>query len=148
MALNRRFVGRKYPPTEPYEVGREKIREFAAAVGEDSAACYDVATAVRLGHPDLIAPPTFAIVLSMRADEQVVRDAELGLDYSKVVHREQRFTHHRPVCAGDALTVVVTVRDIRTIAGNELLITTGEITTVAGEPVCTTSTTLVARVSR
>jgi acyl dehydratase len=145
VALDQSFVGRKYPPTPPYEVGREKIREFADAIGDQNPVYRDPEAARALGHPDVIAPPTFAIVLSMRAGVQVVADPELGLDYSRVVHGEQRFVHTRPVRAGDRLTVVVTVENIRSAGGNDILTTRGDVATVDGEPVLTAYSTLVAR---
>ena len=145
MALDQSFVGRKYPPTPPYEVGREKIREFADAIGDPNPAYRDVEAARALGYPDVIAPPTFPIVLSMRAGAQVVGDPELGLDYSRVVHGEQRFVYARPVRAGDRLTVTVSVESIRSAAGNDLLTTRGDVATVDGEPVLTAYSTLVAR---
>ena len=145
MALDQSFVGRKYPPTPPYEVGREKIREFADAIGDQNPAYRDPEAARALGYPDVIAPPTFPIVLSMRAGAQVVFDPELGLDYSRVVHGEQRFVYARPVRAGDRLTVTVSVESIRSAAGNDLLTTRGDVSTVDGEPVLTAYSTLVAR---
>ena len=145
MALDQSFVGRKYPPTAPYEVGREKIREFADAIGDQNPAYRDPEAARALGYPDVIAPPTFPIVLSMRAGAQVVFDPELGLDYSRVVHGEQRFVYTRPVRAGDRLTVTVSVESIRSAAGNDLLTTRGDVATVDGEPVLTAYSTLVAR---
>jgi acyl dehydratase len=145
VALDESFVGRKYPPTPVYEVGREKIREFADAIGDPNPVYRDPAAARALGHPDVIAPPTFPIVLSMRAGAQVVLDPDLGLDYSRVVHGEQRFVYTRPVRAGDRLTVTVSVESIRSAAGNDLLTTRGDIATVDGEPVLTAYSTLVAR---
>ncbi|GAB2657315.1 MaoC family dehydratase N-terminal domain-containing protein [Saccharopolyspora gloriosae] len=145
MPLDQSFIGREYPPTEPYEVGREKIREFADAIKDDSPVHRDAGAAEAAGHPDVIAPPTFAVILSMRAHDAVVSDAALGLDYSKVVHGNQRFTHHRPIRAGDVLRTVVVVDDIKARAGNDFLTVRAEITTVGGEPVCTAISTLVAR---
>ena len=145
MPLDQSFVGRTYPPTPPYEVGREKIREFAEAIGDDNPAYRDPEAARALGHPDVIAPPTFGIVLSMTAGRQVIADPELGLDYTRVVHGEQRFVIHRPIRAGDRLTVIVTVENIRSAAGNDMITTRGDVTTVDGEPVLTAYSTLVAR---
>jgi acyl dehydratase len=145
MPLDQSFVGRAYPPTEPYEVGREKIREFAAAVGDDNPVYTDPDAARALGYPDVIAPPTFPIVLSLTAGGQVVRDPELGLDYSKVVHGEQRFVYTRPVRAGDVLQVTIYVESVRAAAGNDLVTTRGEVTTVDGEHVVTAYSTIVAR---
>ncbi len=84
MPLDESFVGRVYPPTDAYEVGREKIREFADAIGDPNPAYRDREAAQSIGHPDVIAPPTFAIVVTIRASRQVIADPELGLDYSRV----------------------------------------------------------------
>jgi acyl dehydratase len=145
MPLDPSFVGRSYPPTAPYHVGREKIREFAAAIGDANPAYSDVEAAQALGYPDVVAPPTFAIVLSMQAAHQVVRDPALGLDYSRVVHGDQRFTYHRPIVAGDELTVVVTVERIKSMGGNDIISTRGDLIDVAGAVVCSAYSTLVAR---
>ena len=134
-----------YPPTPVYEVGREKIREFADALGDSSPAYRDPAAARKLGYPDVIAPPTFAIVLSSTAARQVIADPELGLDYSRVVHGEQRFIHVRPLHAGDRVVVVVTVESIRAAVGNDVVGTKGEIFTEDGDLVCTAHSVLVAR---
>jgi acyl dehydratase len=145
VALDQSFIGREYPPTPPYEVGREKIREFADAIGDLNPAYRDPEAARALGHPDVIAPPTFGIVLSMRASGQVIGDPELGLDYTRVVHGEQRFVFARPIRAGDRLTVTVTVEGIRAAAGNDMVTTRGDVSTVEGEKVFTAYSTLVAR---
>jgi acyl dehydratase len=143
--VNQSFAGRGYPPTPPYEVGREKIREFADAINDPNPAYRDPAAARALGHPDVVAPPTFAIVVTMRAGHQVIMDPDLGIDYARVVHGEQRFVHTRPITAGDRLQVVVTVDDIRVAAGNDIVTTRSEVRTVDGEPVCTAYSTIVAR---
>lgn len=145
MPLDPSFVGRRYPPTVPYQVGREKIREFAAAISDANPAYTDLEAARALGHPDLVAPPTFAIVLSMRASHQVVKDPALGLDYTRVVHGEQRFSYTRPIVAGDELSVIVTVEKIRTMAGSDIITTRSDIATTDGEAVCSAYSTLVAR---
>jgi acyl dehydratase len=145
MTLDASFIGRTYPPTEPYEVGREKIREFADAIGDYNPAYRDQAVAEKLGYPDVIAPPTFPVVLSMRSTGQVIADPALGLDYSRVVHGEQKFVYSRPVRAGDRLVSVVTVENVRSAAGNDLLTTRADVSTVDGEHVVTAYSTLVAR---
>jgi acyl dehydratase len=75
----------------------------------------------------------------------VIADPDLGLDYSRVVHGEQRFVINRPIRAGDRLTVIVTVENVRSAAGNDMITTRGDVTTVDGEPVFTAYSTLVAR---
>jgi acyl dehydratase len=145
MTLDSSFVGRTYPPTDPYEVGREKIREFADAIGDPNPVYRDPEAAKQLGHPDVIAPPTFTTILSMRALEQVIDDPALGLDYSRVVHGDQRFVHARPVYPGDRLVVVLTIESIQTRGSHDILSTRADISTIDGEPVVAAYSTLVAR---
>ncbi|WP_030619997.1 FAS1-like dehydratase domain-containing protein [Streptomyces sclerotialus] len=145
MALDQSFVGRTYPPTEPYEVGREKIREFAEAIGDPNPVYTDTEAAKALGHPDVIAPPTFVFAITFKAAGQVVEDPQLGLDYSRVVHGDQKFTYTRPVRAGDRLTVTSTIETIKSLAGNDILDVRGEVYDEAGEHVVTAVTKLVAR---
>ena len=145
MPLNPEFVGRTYPPRERYVVGREKVREFAPSIGDLNPAFHSVEAARELGYADVVAPPTFAFVLSMRGMASAMFDPELGLDYSRVVHGEQRFTYDRPIVAGDSLVVVAVIDSIRAAAGNDLISVRGEISTEAGEHVATTYSTIVAR---
>ncbi|GHH24907.1 MaoC family dehydratase N-terminal domain-containing protein [Streptomyces rubradiris] len=145
MALDQSFVGRSYPPTAPYEVGREKIREFAEAVGDAHPAYTDGEAAKALGHPDVIAPPTFVFGITFKAAGQAVTDPRLGLDYSRVVHGDQRFAYVRPIRAGDRLTVTSTVESVKSLAGNDVLDIRGEVHDETGEHVVTAWTTLVAR---
>lgn len=137
--------GRTYPPMEPYEVGREKIREFADAVGAEHAAHRDAEAARALGYPDVIAPPTFAVIVAQRCDAQLVQDPEAGIDFSRVVHGDQRFTHHRPLHAGDRLVAVLHVDGVRIAGGHAMVTTRSEITDADGEAVCTAVSTLVVR---
>ena len=145
MPVDQSYVGRVYPPTEPYAVGREKIREFAEAINDPNPAYRSVDAAKALGYVDVIAPPTFAIVLTMRASAQVIQDPDFGIDYSRVVHGEQRFVHARPVRAGDVLQSTVTVESIRVAAGNDIVTTRADVATLDGEQVLTAYGTLVAR---
>jgi acyl dehydratase len=145
MALDAGLVGRSYPPSAVYEVGRAKIAEFADALGDPDPVYRDPEAARAAGHPDVIAPPTFAIVLSLGAGNVVVEDPDVGIDYSRVVHGEQRFTHHRPIRAGDRLVATASVAAVRSVAGNDMLTTRVDLATEDGEPVCTTSSMLVAR---
>jgi acyl dehydratase len=145
MPVDQSYIGRTYPPTRPYEVGREKIREFAEAINDPNPAYRDRDAAAALGYDDVIAPPTFAIVLTLKAGHQVITDPELGIDYSRVVHGEQRFVHNRPVRAGDVLRVVLTVEDIRVAAGNDLVTTKSEVLDADDHVVLTAYSTIVAR---
>ncbi len=100
MAINTELVGRVYPASGPYEVSRVKIAEFADAIGEASALHRSQEAARAAGDPDVIAPPTVAIVVAMNASAKAVVDPELGINYAMVVHGEQRFEHSRPLHAG------------------------------------------------
>lgn len=145
MALNPAFAGRVFGPGEPYEVSRVKIAAFADAIGEQSELCRNREAAVKAGYPDVIAPPTFAVVISMAASGEVNADPELGLDYSMVVHSDQSFSHSRPLHAGDVVVATTTVDSIKSVGSMSMLVTSTEIVTVDGEHVCTARSTLVER---
>jgi acyl dehydratase len=144
--VNRECLGREYPASTTFEVGREQIRRFAEAIGDLHPAYLDPAAAQALGHPDVIAPPTFLTVLNFRyAMEGPLADPALGLDYSLVVHGEQSFELHRPVRAGDVLSSTQTVTEIKDVGRNEFLVTATEVTAADGERVATLSSTIVSR---
>jgi len=145
MSLAPSFVGRSYPPTAPYQVGREKIREFAAAIGAADAAHHDPVAARALGYADVVAPPTFPVVLTMNAGQRIVEDPELGVDYSRVLHGDQRFAYTRPVVAGDELICVCTIEEIISRGGHDFLTIRSEVATADGEPVVRVWSKLVVR---
>ena len=145
MALNKEFAGRVFGPGEPYEVSRVKIAEFAEAIGEPSELCRDKAAAQRAGYPDVIAPPTFAIVIAMASTASMHSEPGLGLDYSMVVHGEESFSHSRPLHAGDVVVATTTVESIRVVGTMSMLVTSTDISTTGGEHVCTAKSTLVER---
>jgi acyl dehydratase len=136
---------RKYPPVGPYLVGREKIREFADAIGATDAAHRDLADAKARGYPDLVAPPTFPIVVTLTSGVQVFEDPELHLDFSRVVHGNQRFRYARPVFAGDKLTGHCILEDVISRGGNDFVSTRTEVTAYGGELVLTAWAKLVVR---
>ncbi|MET9338427.1 MULTISPECIES: MaoC family dehydratase N-terminal domain-containing protein [unclassified Nonomuraea] len=145
MALNRDFVGRTYTSTTSYEVSRVKIKEFAAAIGDSNPIYRDREAAQAAGHPDVVAPPTFPIVFSLQSGGDALGDPDLGLNLAMVVHGEQRFEYTRPIYPGDELVTTSTITEIRSAGRNELLTIRSDVTTVAGEPVCTTYNTIVER---
>jgi acyl dehydratase len=145
MAVNAGFTGRTYPPTAPYAVGREKIREFAEAVGAVDVVHVDSTQARAHGYRDVIAPPTFAVLIAQQCDRQFIVDPEAGIDFSRLVHGEQRFVHHRPITAGDEIVGVLTVDSVKLVGGNAMVTTRTELSTIEGEPVCTATSTVVIR---
>lgn len=145
MPLNREFIGREYVSNDTYEVSREMIRKFADAIGDQNPAYRDIEAAKALGHPDVIAPPTFLTVLGFRLGAGPIGDPDLGLNYALVVHGEQRYVHHRPARAGDMLTATSAIEDIRDAGKNELMTIRQEVRTTEGEAVATAYNTIVSR---
>jgi acyl dehydratase len=145
MAINPDYVGRTYPASEPYEVSRVKIAEFADAIGDPNPVYRDPAAARAAGHPDVIAPPTFAIVISMAASGRAVADPDLGINYAMVVHGEQQFQYSRPFRPGDLVTAQSTITSIRSVGSMSMMTTSTELRTTAGEHLCTALATLVER---
>jgi acyl dehydratase len=145
MPLDPSYAGRSFPPTPPYLVGREKIREFATAIGATDSAYHDLDAARSLGHADVVAPPTFPVVVTWATNQQLIDDPGLGLDFSRVVHGDQRFAYTRPVVAGDELVCVNTVEEILSRGGHDFLTTRTEVATTAGEPVVSVHARLVVR---
>jgi acyl dehydratase len=129
MPVDQSLVGRVFPPTTPYEVTEDHVREFVAATGGE----YDGGAA----------PATFPIVLAFDAMNAFL-DAE-AIDLFRIVHGDQKFTYERPIRPGDVLSATLTVASLRQIAGNDIIGTTSEITDVDGALVCSTSATLVHR---
>lgn len=145
MGINPDLVGRIYPAGQSYQVGREKIREFATAVKATSPAHFDVEAARKLGFNDVVAPPTFAIIIAQRADAQLIADPASGIDFSRVVHADQHFTHHRPIVAGDELLAELYVDQVREMGAGAMITTRAEITTVSGDKIATTTSSLLVR---
>ncbi|MGK2852614.1 MAG: FAS1-like dehydratase domain-containing protein, partial [Microbacteriaceae bacterium] len=83
--MNPAIAGRSYPPTTPYLVGREKVREFSRAVFATNPINHDLAAARAAGYPDVVAPPTFAVVVQEQTLAQILSDPEAGIDFSRVV---------------------------------------------------------------
>jgi acyl dehydratase len=145
MAVNPDFVGRSYPSTEPYAVDSALIASFAAAVGAHDPVHTDAGAARAAGYADVVAPPTMAVRFSQEAERAYVTDPEAGIDYTRVVHGEQRFVHHRPITAGDEVTGTTTVDAVRQAGGHAMITTRTEITTASGEALATSMSTIVVR---
>lgn len=143
--VNPAIQGRAYPPTEPYLVGREKVREFARAVFATNPINLDPEAARAAGHADVVAPPTFPIVVQERTLAQLLDDPDAGIDFGRVVHGDQRFEYSRPIVAGDELTAQLTVTEVKTLGGNSMVTAATAISDASGQHVVTTTSTLVVR---
>ena len=145
MGLDVANIGKEFPPTTTYLVGREKIREFARAVGETSAASLDVKAARAAGFSDLVAPVTFPIVITLEMMGAQVTSPDVGVDWARVVHGDQRFAFARPVIAGMELESTTVIEDIKSMAGNDIITLRGDLREFEGALVCQVWTSLVVR---
>ena len=143
--MNPELRGRVFPPTAPYLVGREKVREFARATASTSPLSLDVEAARAAGHADLVAPPTFPVVVQEATLAQLLAEPGAGIDFSRVVHGEQRFSYSRPVVAGDELTATRTVTGVKTLGGNAMVTASSAMVDQTGAHVVTAVSTLVVR---
>ncbi len=143
MPVNPELVGRDFPPTPPYLVGREKVREFARAVFADDPQHTDVAAAQALGYADVVAPPTFAIVVTDATLQQLLSQPDSGIVLQNVLHAEQKFRYSRPIVAGDELTAKLSVTGLRAMGAAAMVTSESEITDAAGEHVVTTTSVLL-----
>ncbi|TFV96611.1 FAS1-like dehydratase domain-containing protein [Leifsonia flava] len=145
MPVNPELLGRTFPPAPPYLVGREKVREFSRAVFATNPINLDVDAARAAGHADLVAPPTFAIVVQEITLAQLLAEEDSGIDFTRVVHGDQRFTTTRAIVAGDELTAQLAVTSVKTLGGHSMVTAESTITDAAGEHVVTAISTLVVR---
>jgi len=145
MALDESIVGKSFPPSEPYQVGREKIREFATAIGEKNPACHDLAAARALGYADLVAPPTFGFILQMQAMNTALFDPAVGVELHRVIHGEQKFDYVRPILAGDEIVVTPTIEEVKSRPGMDMITVRGDLTTVDGATIGSLRSVIVHR---
>ena len=130
-SLAEALVGRSYTSAKPYEVSREKLREFATAVGEGNPVFHNAKVAIELGHPDIMAPPTFPIVVTFGVMQQLLADPDLAVDLRRVVHGDQRFNVSRPLYAGDVVNCTTSVSNVRSLGSNVMVSTSSELRSVA-----------------
>ena len=143
--MNPDIQGRVFPPTAPYLVGREKVREFARAVFASNPLNFDVEAAITAGYSDLIAPPTFPVVVQEATLAQLLAESDAGIDFTMVVHGKQRFSYTRPIVAGDELTATLTVTSVKSLGGNSMVTAESLIVDATGSHVVTAISTLVVR---
>jgi len=141
--VNPELVGRDFPPTATYLVGREKVREFARAVFADDPQHTDPAAAQALGYADVVAPPTFAIVVTDATLQQLLSEPDSGIVLHNVLHAQQEFRYSRPIVAGDELTAKLSVTGIRAMGAAAMVTSESEITDAEGAHVVTTTSVLL-----
>lgn len=144
MPLSTAAVGKTYPPVE-YAVGREKVKEYALAVGESDPLHLDVAVARAAGYPDVVAPPLFAVVYAAPAMGAAIFDPEVGIDFARMVHGAQEFAWGPLVVAGDEVATAVSVKGIEERAGLGFFVFQSVSTNQDGDTVCVGTWTNIVR---
>jgi acyl dehydratase len=144
MPLNTQAIGKTYEPFV-YAVGREKVREYAAAVGETNPLYFDVDEARAAGYVDVVAPPMFAVVYAGRAIAPAIFDPDVGLNFAMMVHGGQEFRWGPVVVAGDEITTTTEVKDIEDRGGMGFYVFESVSKNERGETVCTGTWTNIVR---
>lgn len=145
MPVNPDLQGRVFSPVAPYLVGREKVREFSRAVFATNEINYDPEAARAAGHADVVAPPTFAVVVQEATLAQLLAEPDAGIDFTRVVHGDQRFSYTRPIVAGDSLTATLAITSIKTLGGHSMVTAESTVVDNDGAHVVTALSTLVVR---
>ena len=144
MPVNTGAIGKTYPPTT-YAVGREKIREYAHAVGETNPLNLDVRAARAAGYKDVVAPPMFAAVYASPAIVPAIFDPEVGINFALMVHGGQEFKWGPLVIAGDEIETSLTVKDISERSGTGFYVFESVSTNQDGDTVCVGTWTNIVR---
>ncbi len=144
MPVKTTAIGKSYDPVV-YAVGREKIREYARAVGETSPLCLDVEAARAAGYADIVAPPMFAVVYSAPAVGPLIFDPDIEINFAMMVHGGQEFVWEQPVVAGDEITTTASVKDISENDGRGFYVFESVSDNQRGERVCTATWTNIVR---
>lgn len=147
MALTKDIVGMNFLYPDHYEVGREKIREYAEAVKNDDPAYFDEKAAAELGHDAILAPLTFISVFGYQAQTAFFAHANIGISDEKIVQVDQELKFLQPIKAGDRLFCHVSVHSLRHAFGADVIVTKNIVTNQDGEVVQETYTTLAGRSS-
>ena len=144
MPVNKQAIGKKYEPAV-YAVGREKIKEYARAIGETNPVHLDVEAARAAGYSDVVAPPTFAVVYSVPSVGPPIFDPDIELNLPMMVHGGQEFEWGPLVVAGDEITTTASVKDIHERDGRGYYVFESISTNQRGEQVCRGTWTNIVR---
>lgn len=144
MPVKTEAIGKQLPPVT-YAVGREKIREYARAVGETNPLHLDVEAARAAGYADVVAPPMFAVVYSAPAVGPGIFDPEIGINFAMMVHGSQEFSWGKPVVAGDEITTTASVKDISERDGKGFYVFESRSVNQDGAEVCVGTWTNIVR---
>ncbi|MCZ4564196.1 (3R)-hydroxyacyl-ACP dehydratase subunit HadA [Rhodococcus sp. IEGM 1401] len=139
------MVGCHFRVDDFYEVGREKVREYARAVQDFHPAHHDEDAAKGLGYDGLLAPLTFVSLLGIMSQTRMLQEVITGYDPSQILQTDQKLEFHRPIQVGDRIFCDVYLESFRQMGGSDIMTTKNIITDQNGNLVQTTWTTIVAR---
>lgn len=137
------IIGTHYRYPDYYLVGREKIREYAKAIQSDDPLHYSVEAAQAAGYPNVVAPLTFIAIPGRQVQLDIFRNFDVGINLARVIHRDQKITYHRPVCAGDKLYFDSWLDSVIESHGTVISELRSEVSDAAGKPVMTTVVTMI-----
>ncbi|HLS92430.1 MAG TPA: MaoC family dehydratase N-terminal domain-containing protein [Microbacterium sp.] len=143
MSVDPDLASREFPPTPAYLVGREKVREFARAVFATAPQHTDVEAARAAGYADVVAPPTFGMVIADLTLQQLLADPSTGVVLERALHTDQQFAYTRPIVAGDELTGRLRVTRVRQMGTGAMVTSETDVTDADGEHVLTATSTLL-----
>jgi acyl dehydratase len=139
----RDIIGKHYRFPDYFDVGREKIREFARAVKDDHPAHYAEADAAQAGYPSLVAPLTFLAIAGRRVQLEIFTKFDIPINIARVFHRDQKFTYHRPILAHDRLFFDTYLDSVIESHGTVISEIRSEVTDADGNPVITSVVTML-----
>ncbi len=143
MAINTDILGMVWDYPDSYEVGREKVREFARSVKADDPACLEESAAAELGYDGIVAPPTFVTILGKLVQADFMRKVDTGYETLQMVQVDQRFVFHKPILAGDVLRARMEVESVVERFGADIVVTRNTLTNQHGELVMEAYTTVM-----
>ncbi|HOB48643.1 MAG TPA: MaoC family dehydratase N-terminal domain-containing protein [Mycobacterium sp.] len=137
------IIGTHYRYPDYYLVGREKIREYATAIQSEDPLHFSEEAARAAGYPDVVAPLTFIAIPGRQVQLDIFRNFDVGINLARVIHRDQKITYHRPICAGDKLYFDSWLDSVIESHGTVISELRSEVTDADGKPVMTTVVTMI-----
>jgi acyl dehydratase len=137
------LLGKHYRAPDYFQVGREKIREFALAIKDDHPMHYSETDAADAGHPALVAPLTFLAVAGRRVQLEIFTKFNVPINIARVIHRDQKFLFHRPIVAGDKLYFDTYLDNVIESHGTVITEIRSEVTDAEGRPIVTSVVTML-----
>lgn len=142
------IIGKHYRQQDYFEVGREKIREFAAAIQDENPAHYDEAASAELGYSGVVAPLTFLAIAGRRVQLEIFNKFNIPINIARVIHRDQKFRFYRPIQTGDQLHFDTYLDSVIESHGTVIAEIRSEVTDVDGNPVVTSVVTMLGEAAR